>query len=78
MIGVPNVHSDDLGAVTEAADGFAGGTIALFLILVLISLELYRAYGQTELRIVKGMYYVVVPLLWVFSLGILYAILDAL
>lgn len=78
MIGVPSGHSESMGAVTEAADGFSGGTIALFLILVLISLEIYRTSGSTELHIVKNMYYVVVPLLWVFSLGILYAIVDAL
>ncbi len=78
MIATPNVPASELGWMTEVTDGVAGGTIALILIVTLIFLELYRAYGETEIKIVKDLYYVVIPLLWVFSLGIIFAVVDAL
>lgn len=44
----------------------------------LITIELYSAYDGVRTSILRSMYYVVIPLLWVFSFGLIYMVIEML
>jgi len=78
MIATPNISVESLGWNIGMLQGFAWDVISLFLILFLITIGLYSAYEGVRTSILRSMYYVVIPLLWVFSFGLIYMVIEML